>query len=171
MVPGDRDGCVETFGSWDSGGWSERVVRDFTKGSSINPYSMPPRQTWGHLEQAGGGLMSLHIVVGYGRGPNANLPSSGRIRRHRRDTSWWSWLCARAEARVRSGGPPMSRDGRRRTRCCRGDRRWGGPTAGKGNFLDRDPLPSLSVMDLCSRRIPAACWESRGTQRMYCVPA
>jgi hypothetical protein len=38
MVPGDRDGCVETFGSWDSGGWSERVMQDFSKGFSLNPY-------------------------------------------------------------------------------------------------------------------------------------
>jgi hypothetical protein len=34
---------------WELGllGWSERVLRDFTEGSSLNPYSTPLRQTWG----------------------------------------------------------------------------------------------------------------------------
>jgi hypothetical protein len=51
----------------------------------------------------------------------------------------------------------MSRDGR--SGCVAAEEIATGEVsiAGKGNFLDRDPLPSLSVMDLCSRRIPATC--------------
>jgi hypothetical protein len=41
----------------------------------------------GHL-RAGGELTPLRIVVGYGGGPDANLPHGGRIRRRHRCTSW-----------------------------------------------------------------------------------
>jgi hypothetical protein len=106
-------------------------VRDFAKGSSLNPYSTPPRRTWG----TGGGLTSLHIVVGYGRRPDADLLSGGRIRRRRHCASWWPWPCARCWCSAPIRRPP-DEQGRTPADALRGgDRRWGGLDSGEGDFF------------------------------------
>jgi hypothetical protein len=88
-------------------------------------------------------LTPLHIVVGYGRGPDAGLPRGGRIRRCRRCTSWWSWPCARYWISASIWRAP---DEQGRTLAdallafCRGDRRWevsNSRQRGRGIFTER----------------------------------
>jgi hypothetical protein len=131
MVPGDIDGCVETFGSWDS-----LVGRS---------------ESCGILPKV---LVLIHIrrhQDGHG------APAVG----WRRCTSWWGTAAGRtptslavdasggvvtahrggrgrahaAGARLRSGGPPTSRAGRRRTRCAEEIAAGEVSTAGKGIFF------------------------------------